>query len=127
MLRVWLKHAPAALDAAPRVSTTVSLSVGSGWRTAVSADGEEGRVDPRTGSLHIETDDGGLLIKRDWTRATRGTDQATTTIWRLAWGQGALLATLGDDLLRGIEAGRSQSRREYLETVSRTAIKMPWG
>lgn len=102
------------------MSATVSLSVGSGWRTAVSSDGEQGRIDPRTGFLHVETDDGGLLIKRDWREKQSGPSGHNDNLV-LGMSQNAI-GVLGDELLRGIAAD-DQSRQEYLETIA-TAIAM---
>ena len=53
------------------MSVTISLPEGANWQTAVTSDGDEGRIDPRTGYLHVEMPDGGLKIKRDWKDKTR--------------------------------------------------------
>ena len=97
------------------MSASVSLAVGAGWKTAVTSDGDEGRVDPRTGHLHIETPDGGLLIKRDWKQQASGSAGHNDNL-ALGMSDGAL-ATLGDDLLREIDSD-ARSRQEYLETIA---------
>ena len=99
------------------MSVTISLPEGANWQSAVTSDGDQGRVDPRTGYLHVETDDGGLLIKRDWKQQREGGGKpAHADNLSLDLGNGAL-ATLAEDLLRGIEAD-DRSRLEYLETVA---------
>lgn len=102
------------------MSVAISLPEDSNWKVAVSSDGDTGRIDPRTGHLHVETPEGGLLIRRAWhakQEGRRGHDD------NLALGLAQdKLGTIGDDLLRGIEAD-DRSRQEYLETIA-TAIGM---
>jgi hypothetical protein len=77
-------------------------------------------VDDR-GRLHIETPDGGLIIRSQWKGADNTESKKHTA--NLADGMSKMqLAVLADELLRGIQADEL-SRREWLEGLA-TSVEM---
>src|ERR1700733_13916395 len=97
------------------MSVTISLPEGANWQTAVSSDGDRGRVDPRTGHLHVETPEGGLLIRKGWRQKSNTPSAFGANLAEdLA---GDKLSHVGEELLLGISADDT-SRQEYLQTIA---------
>lgn len=79
-----------------------------------------GTVDER-GRLHIETPDGGIIIRTDWRKPDEGESKKHAANLAEHMSDGALGA-LADDILRGIQADEA-SRQEWLQGLA-NAVEM---
>jgi hypothetical protein len=92
----------------------------SGTARQVETDDGPGTLDAR-GRLHIETPDGGIIIRTNWRAPVEADDGKHTANLALKMSDAAL-AVLADDLLRGIQAD-DLSRREWLQGLA-DAVEM---